>query len=129
MIQETENLFNNKNTSIPFSFPRPSKTGAANTLIRKQSLAYHETSQKHQDRVIFLPNTVCKKFSSQAAPEVLTVPRKIAESEGCPRQEILDEAPREYIERKGKSQLRCPTMNAFAQSLSEFDQLYRELAQ
>ncbi|MER0215697.1 MAG: hypothetical protein DU481_05765 [Nitrosomonas sp.] len=75
-----------------------------------------------------MPNTVREKFSSQAAPEVLSALRKIAESEGRPIQEILDEALREYIERKEKGQPRRQTMDAFAQSLSEFDQLYRELA-
>lgn len=43
-------------------------------------------------------------------------------------QELLDEALREYIERKEKGQPRRQAMDAFAQSLSEFDQLYRELA-
>ena len=75
-----------------------------------------------------MPNTTREKFSSQAAPEVLSALRKIAESEGRPIQEILDEALREYIERKEKGQPRRQTMDAFAQSLSEFDQLYRELA-
>ncbi len=75
-----------------------------------------------------MPNTTREKFSSQAAPEVLTALRKIAESEGRPIQEILDEALREYIERKEKTQPRRQAMDAFAQSLSEFDQLYRELA-
>lgn len=75
-----------------------------------------------------MPNTAREKFSSQAAPEVLTALRKIAESEGRTIQEILDEALREYIERKEQGQPRRQTMDAFAQSLSEFDQLYRELA-
>ncbi|WMJ09620.1 hypothetical protein [Nitrosomonas sp. sh817] len=75
-----------------------------------------------------MPNTVREKFSSQAAPEVLTALRKIAESEGRPIQEILDEALREYIERKEKRQSRHQVINAFEQSQNEFDQLYRELA-
>ncbi|QOJ23536.1 MAG: hypothetical protein HRU78_07655 [Gammaproteobacteria bacterium] len=75
-----------------------------------------------------MPNTAREKFSSQAAPEILTALRKIAESEGRPIQEILDEALREYIERKEKGQPRRQAMDAFAQSLNEFDQLYRELA-
>jgi len=75
-----------------------------------------------------MPNTAREKFSSQAAPEVLTALRKIAESEGRPIQEILDEALREYIERKEKGLPRRQAMDAFAQSLNEFDQLYRELA-
>jgi len=75
-----------------------------------------------------MPNTAREKFSSQAAPEILTALRKIAESEGRPIQAVLDEALREYIERKEKGQPRRQTMDAFSQSLSEFDQLYRELA-
>lgn len=75
-----------------------------------------------------MPNTAREKFSTQAAPEVLSALQKIAESEGRPIQEILDEALREYIERKEKGQPRREAMDAFAQSLSEFDQLYRELA-
>ncbi|MBY0473464.1 MAG: hypothetical protein K2Q13_00195 [Nitrosomonas sp.] len=76
-----------------------------------------------------MPNTDHEKFSSQAAPEVLTPLRKIAESEGRPIQEIiLDEALREYIERKGKGLPRRQAMDAFTQSLNEFDQLYHELA-
>lgn len=75
-----------------------------------------------------MPNTAREKFSTQAAPEILSALQKIAESEGRPIQEILDEALREYIERKEKGQPRREAMDAFAQSLSEFDQLYRELA-
>lgn len=75
-----------------------------------------------------MPNTAREKFSSQAAPEVLTALRKIAESEGRPIQEVLDEALREYIERKEKGQPRRQVMDAFSRSLNEFDQLYRELA-
>lgn len=75
-----------------------------------------------------MPNTAREKFLSQAAPEVLNALQKIAESEGRPMQELLDEALREYIERKEKGQPRRQAMDAFAQSLSEFDQLYRELA-
>lgn len=75
-----------------------------------------------------MPNTAREKFSAQAAPEVLSALQKIAESEGRPIQEILDEALREYIERKEKGLPRRQAMDAFAQSLNEFDQLYRELA-
>lgn len=75
-----------------------------------------------------MPSTAHEESSSQAAPEILSALRKIAESEGRPMQELLDEALREYIERKEKCQPRRQTMDAFAQSLSEFDQLYRELA-
>lgn len=75
-----------------------------------------------------MPSTTRETFTSKADPEVLTALRKIAESEGRPIQEILDEALREYIEHKEKGQPRRQAMDAFAQSLNEFDQLYRELA-
>lgn len=75
-----------------------------------------------------MPITTREKFSSQAAPEVPSALRKIAESEGQPIQVVLDEALREYIERKEKGQPRRHTLDAFSQSLGEFDQLYRELA-
>lgn len=73
-------------------------------------------------------NTAEEKFSSQATPEILSALRKIAESEGRPMQELLDKALRDYIERKEKGQPHRQVMDAFAKSLSEFDQLYRELA-
>lgn len=84
--------------------------------------------QKHQGIKIVMASTARKNFSSQAAPEVLNALRKIAESEGRPIQAVVDEALREYIERKEKGLPRHPTLDAFTQSLSEFDQLYRELA-
>lgn len=69
-----------------------------------------------------------EKFSSQASPEVLAALRNIAESEGRQFQAVLDEALREYIEQKAKGRPRRHVMEAFADSLSEFDDLYRELA-
>lgn len=75
-----------------------------------------------------MSTAIREKFSSQAAPEVLAALRQIAESEGRQFQAILDEALREYIERKEKGRPRSHVMEAFAQSVSEFDSLYRELA-
>lgn len=69
-----------------------------------------------------------EKFSSQAAPDVLNALRTIAEIEGRQFQAVLDEALREYIERKEKGRPRAGVVEAFSQSLSEFDALYRELA-
>lgn len=69
-----------------------------------------------------------EKFSSQAAPEVLTALRKIAATEGRQFQAVLDEALREYIERKELARPRRHVIEAFAQSLAEFDELYRDLA-
>lgn len=75
-----------------------------------------------------MPTVIREKFSSQAAPEVLASLRQIAEEEGRQFQAVLDEALREYIERKEKGQPRRHALAAFAQSMEEFDSLYRELA-
>lgn len=69
-----------------------------------------------------------EKFSSQAAPEVLAALRQIAASQGRQFQAVLDEALREYIDRKQQERPREHVMKAFAASLDEFDSLYRELA-
>ncbi len=69
-----------------------------------------------------------EKFSSQAAPEVLAALRQIAESQGRQFQAVLDEAMRDYIDRQQKERPRRHVMEAFASSLEEFDDLYRELA-
>ncbi|MFZ5510324.1 MAG: hypothetical protein ACOZCP_09730 [Pseudomonadota bacterium] len=69
-----------------------------------------------------------EKFSSQAAPEVLAALRKIAEQDGRQFQAVLDEALREYIERREQGRPRRHVMTAFSESLRDFDALYRELA-
>ena len=69
-----------------------------------------------------------EKCSSQAAPEVLATLRQIAESEGRQFQAVLDEALREYIDRRKSGRPRRHVVAAFATSLGEFDSLYRELA-
>ena len=69
-----------------------------------------------------------EKFSSQAAPEVLAALRQIAESQGRQFQAVLDEAMRDYIDRQQKERPRRHVMAAFADSVEEFDDLYRELA-
>ena len=71
---------------------------------------------------------VREKFSSQAAPEVLTAIRQIAERQGRQFQTVLDEALRDYIDRQQQQHVRRHVMTAFAASLDEFDDLYRELA-
>ena len=71
---------------------------------------------------------VREKFSSQAAPEVLAALREIAEREGRQFQAVLDEALRDYIDRRRKEQTRRHVMTSFAESVKEFDALYRELA-
>lgn len=69
-----------------------------------------------------------EKFSSQAAPEVLAALRRIAEAEGRQFQAVLDEALRDFIDRHQKERPRRHVLAAFADSVREFDDLYRELA-
>lgn len=69
-----------------------------------------------------------EKFSSQAAPEVLAALREIAQQQGRQFQAVLDEALRDYIERRQAERPRRHVMASFAASLDEFDSLYRELA-
>lgn len=75
-----------------------------------------------------MTSTVGENFPSQATPEVLKALQKIAESEGRSIQAVFDEALREYIVRKEKGLPRYHALDAFSESLKEFDQLYRELA-
>lgn len=77
---------------------------------------------------IAVTTTVREKFSSQAAPEVLAALRQIAENQGRQFQAVLDEALRDYIDKHQNERPRRHVMDAFASSLGEFDNLYRELA-
>lgn len=71
--------------------------------------------------------TLCK-FSSQANPDVLNTLREIANAEGRKFHSILDEAFRDFLSKKGMTQPNTKVMSAFAQSLQDFEQLYKELA-
>jgi hypothetical protein len=70
----------------------------------------------------------CEEFSFQAAPETLAALRRIAEAQGREFQTVLDEALREYIDRRQREHPRRHVMASFSSSLDEFDGLYRELA-
>ena len=71
---------------------------------------------------------VREKFSSQAAPEVPAALKEIAETQGRQFQAVLDEALRDYIARQQKSRPRRHVIEQFAESLNEYDSLYRDLA-
>jgi len=75
-----------------------------------------------------MPNRQFSKFSSQADPEVLLALKELAQREGRKMHAVLDEALSDYLVRKGALQSKQDTMNHFAQSLKEFDQLYKKLA-
>jgi len=74
---------------------------------------------EHQTRV---------KFATQADPEVLASLRTMAASEGRQIQALVDEALREYIERKQGEKPRRHVLQAFQNSVARYDSLYKELA-
>ena len=69
-----------------------------------------------------------EKFSSQLDKELLERARRAAESEGLQFQSLLEAALREYLEKKETGKPRTVVIEAFAQSIAEFDLLYKELA-
>ena len=69
-----------------------------------------------------------EKFSSQADAKLLAEMRRIARTEGRQLQALLDEAMRDYIDKKLSGKARPQVRKAFADSLRDFDVLYRELA-
>ncbi len=68
------------------------------------------------------------KFSSHANPEILNILHQIADDEGRKFHSVLDEAFRDYLNKKGIAINNRKVMTQFAQSLQEFNELYKELA-
>ncbi len=75
-----------------------------------------------------MSTTELKKFSSQASPDVLEQLRRIARVEGRQFQAVLDEALREYIERKAGERPSRRVLMHLVESVEEYDELYRQLA-
>jgi hypothetical protein len=69
-----------------------------------------------------------RKFSSQADPKVLEGLQDIATREGRQFQAVLGDAMREYLAHKRQQAPRRNVLEAFQESLSERDELYRSLA-
>lgn len=69
-----------------------------------------------------------EKFASQADPQILTELRRIAEEEGRQFQALLDEALRDFIEKKKGNKPRPKVLMALQDSMRDFDDLYKELA-
>lgn len=67
-------------------------------------------------------------LSAHLSANMLASIQQIAAVEGREVQALLDEALQEYIERKTKAQANQQVLNAFADSIAEFDGLYIELA-
>ena len=68
------------------------------------------------------------KFSSTANPDILNCPHQLGNTEGCKPHTILDEAFRDYLNKKGLSVESCNALSHFAEGLQEFEDLYKELA-
>ena len=69
------------------------------------------------------------KFATQADPQILSVLRGMAQAEGRQLQALIDEALREYVERKRRNTPRRHVMGALDDSLLQYDDLYRKLAE
>jgi len=66
------------------------------------------------------------KFATQANAEVLEALRALASKEGRHIQALIDEALREYLERKQGT--RKHVLQAFQNSMLKYDSLYKKLA-
>ena len=69
-----------------------------------------------------------QKFATQADPHVLKEVRTIAAREGKQLQAVIDEALRDFIEKRKRGKPRPEVLTALGESLAEYDALYRELA-
>ena len=68
------------------------------------------------------------KFATQAAPLVLESLKNIAAHEGRHIQALVDEALRDYIDKKTGNAPRRHVMDSFKNSTAKYDGLYKELA-
>ena len=69
-----------------------------------------------------------RKFATQADPKVLDEVRAIAAKEGKQLQAVIDEALRDFIDKKKRGTPRPAVLTAFGESLAEYDALYQALA-
>ncbi len=70
-----------------------------------------------------------QKFATQADPQVLAAVRAIAAEEGRQFQSVVEEALREWIERKRGEAPRREVLAHLAASVQQHRELYRLLAQ
>ena len=72
---------------------------------------------------------VREKFSSQAAPELLTKMREIAQSDGRHFQSVLEDAMSDYIESRDRQKVRPNVMAHYRASVEKNRRLAELLAQ
>jgi hypothetical protein len=70
-----------------------------------------------------------RKFASQADPDLLDAVRDVAAEEGRQFQVVLEEAMREWLERKRGDRPRPEVMAHLAGSIAAHRELYRRLAE
>lgn len=70
-----------------------------------------------------------RKFASQADPDLLDAVRDVAAEEGRQFQVVLEEAMREWLERKRGDRPRPEVMAHLAASIAAHRDLYRRLAE
>ena len=75
-----------------------------------------------------MTTAVREKFSSQAAPDVLAALRQIADSQGRQFQAVLEQALREFVERKRDATPRAEVMAHFQASVEKNRRLGELLA-
>lgn len=68
------------------------------------------------------------KFSSQANSKLLDELKRISKQEGKLFQVIIEEAFKDFVEKKKQEKPRSSVLGAFEKSLNEYDNLYRNLA-
>ena len=68
------------------------------------------------------------KFATQADPAILEALKSIAASEGRQIQALVDEALRDYIDKKTGNAPRRHVMDTFKSSMARYGSLYKELA-
>lgn len=66
-------------------------------------------------------------FTVRAPTDLLASLTRLAQAEGRPRQALLDDALREYVERREAGRPRQHVLLALQASLGEFDSVYRGL--
>lgn len=68
------------------------------------------------------------KFASQTDPQLLEELKAIAKSEGRQLQALMEEAFRDYVEKRRGGQMRPAVKAALDRTLRERDWLYKQLA-
>lgn len=70
-----------------------------------------------------------QKFATQADPALLGQLKEIAKKEGRQLQAVVEEAFKDYVDKKAGNQPRRDVLKHFSDSLKEYDVLYERLAQ